>query len=123
MSADFFTRLAAECAARHRIPKATVQHPAGVIVQGDPFMTDKLRDPDYVPYCFGTYCGRTRRTEFGFQCPTCGNKMNYDLTHYNGNIHVWYEDGPQVLSIERWNAAVDARKAARAERRAQKGSQ
>lgn len=121
MSDDFFTRLAAECAARHHIPKSTVEHPAGVIVPGDEFMTKKLRDPDYVPYCFGSGCGRTRRTEFGFQCPTCGNKMNYDLTHYNGNVDVQYAGAAPVLSIEQWNAGVAARKAARAERRAMKG--
>lgn len=109
---DFIKRLARECAARHRIPKAEFTHPA-VIVPGDEFMTNKLRDPDYVPYCFGTHCGRTRRTEYGFKCPTCGNKMNYDLTHYNGNANVQYVGAAPVPTKEQWNAAVEARKAAR----------
>jgi hypothetical protein len=150
MSDAMLQRLAAECAERHRIPKATVTHPA-VIVPGDEFMTEKLRDPDYVPYCFGTNCGRTRRTEFGFQCPTCGNKMNYDLRHYDGNKDVQYvgaAPSPKVATsglppaplewvnkvrgtasaklaarriqhndITAWNANVEARKAARADRR------
>lgn len=90
MSDAMFQRLAAECAARHRIPKSTVTHPA-VIVPGDEFMTEKLRDPDYVPYCLvKSECGRVRRTVFGFECPTCGNRMNYDLTHYDGNKNVQY---------------------------------
>lgn len=104
--------LAEQLAARHRIPKATVTHPA-VIVPGDEFMTEKLKDPDYVPYCFGDGCGRTRRTWFGFQCPTCGNKMNYDLTHFNGNINVQYVEQAPTLTREQWNAQVDARKAAK----------
>lgn len=83
--------LIAECAARHHTPKATVSHPAGVIVPGNPFMTEKLRDPDYVPYCMGNGCGRTRRVVDGFKCPTCGNHMNFDLTHFNGNVDVQYE--------------------------------
>jgi hypothetical protein len=82
---------AAMLAAKHHTPKATVQHPKGVIVPGDEFMTGKLKDPDYVPYCMmHSACGRVRRTEFGFQCPTCGNKMNYDLTHYDGNANVQF---------------------------------
>lgn len=109
---------AAECAARHHIPKSTVSHPAGVIVPGDAFMTEKLRDPDYVPYCLiRSECGRTRRAEFGFQCPTCGNQMNYDLTHYDGNANVQYEGAVPALTTAQWNAIVDARKAARAARR------
>lgn len=109
-----FARLVAECAARHHIPRATVTHPAGVIVPNDAFMTDKLRDPDYVPYCMGIDCGRTRRVVDGFRCPTCGNKMNFDLTHFNGNIDVQYEGAAPVLTIQQWNDRVDARKAARA---------
>lgn len=81
---------ALECIKRNEIPKATVAHPEGVIVPGDEFMTGKLKDPDYVPYCFGTHCGRVRRVEDGFLCPTCGNKMNYDLTHFDGNVNVQY---------------------------------
>lgn len=122
MSAEYFNSLAAECAARHRIMKATVRHPAGVIVQGDPFMTKKLRDPDYVPYCGPcTPMQRLRRVTNGFECPACGNKSNFDLTPYNSNINVQYEGAPPALSIEQWNAGVDARKAARATWRAAKG--
>lgn len=84
--------LAEMLAERHRTPKAEFDHPKGVIVPGDAFMTEKLKDRDYVPYCFGSGCGRTRRVADGFLCPTCGNKMNYDLTHFNGNVDVKYED-------------------------------
>lgn len=87
-----FNRLMEECAARHRTPKATVTHPKGVIVPGDPFMTDKIKDPDYVPYCMRcTLAYRVRRVADGFQCPNCGNKSNFDLTKFNGNINVQYE--------------------------------
>lgn len=110
-----FARLVEECAARHRTPESTVEHPVGVIVPDDPFMTEKLKEKNYVPYCMGTGCGRTRRTEFGFQCPTCGNKMNYDLTHYNGNIEVQYEGKP--LSIAAWNAEVNRKKAQKARKK------
>lgn len=88
----FEMQLAEECAARHRTPKATVTHPKGVIVPGDEFMTEKLRDPDYVPYCGPCVpMQRVRRVADGFQCPTCGNKSNFDLTRFNGNINVQYE--------------------------------
>ncbi len=101
--------MAAEVAARHRTPKSTVTHPPGVIVPGDPFMTAKLEDPDYVPYCGPcSPMQRVRRTEFGFQCPRCDNKMNYDLTHYNGNVSVQYKGVP--LSMAAWNAEVDRKK-------------
>jgi hypothetical protein len=77
---------------RHNIPTATVDHPKGVIVPGDDFMTKKLKDRDYVPYCsIKAECGRVRRVADGFECPYCGNKMNYDLTHFNGNVDVKYE--------------------------------
>lgn len=86
--------MAERLAARHRIPKAEFQHPA-VVVQGDDFMTEKLQDPDYVPYCLvQSECGRVRRTAYGFECPNCGNKMNYDLTHYDGNKSVKYAGEP-----------------------------
>ena len=90
---SFLERMLVEqLAARHRIPTAEHKHPA-VVVQGDAFMTEKLRDPDYVPYCLvRTECGRVRRVADGFECPTCGNKMNYDLTHFNGNKNVQYAD-------------------------------
>lgn len=93
--------LAAQLAARHHIPKSTVIHPKGVICVGNPFMTEKLKDPDYVPYCAHcSLCYRLRRTEFGFECPSCHNKANFDLTKYNGNINVQYEkendDGSEI---------------------------
>jgi len=94
--------LAAQCAERHRIPKATVAHPA-VIVPDDPFMTEKLRDPDYVPYCSPCVpMQRLRRVADGFQCPTCGNKTNYDLTRFNGNVGVQYAQsaGAQAAAPE-----------------------
>jgi hypothetical protein len=104
---------AADCAERHRIPKATVTHPP-IIVPGDPFMTEKLRDPDYVPYCGPCVpMQRLRRVADGFECPTCGNKMNYDLTHFNGNVNVQYEGAAPTLSIKQWNDRVDAIKAAK----------
>jgi hypothetical protein len=87
--------LAEECAARHHTPKSTVTHPKGVIVPGDPFMTGKLKDPDYVPYCGScTLCYRMRRTEYGFTCPNCHKKTNFDLTKFNDNVDVRYEDHP-----------------------------
>jgi predicted RNA-binding Zn-ribbon protein involved in translation (DUF1610 family) len=114
---------AAQAAERHRIPKATATHPA-VIVPGDEFMTEKLREPDYVPYCGPCMpMQRVRRTAYGFQCPICGTKMNYNLTHYDGNKGVIYTNGTTVaaeyrsLSITEWNAQVEARKAARRARK------
>lgn len=88
----FERMLAEQCAARHHIPKAEFQHPAGVIVPDDPFMTEKLRDPDYVPYCLPCVpFQRVRRVADGFQCPKCGRKSNYDLTPFNGNANVQYD--------------------------------
>ena len=114
--------LAEQCAARHRMPKSTVTHPPGVIVPDDPFMTEKLADPDYVPYCLvGRSCARVRRTSFGFQCPVCGNKMNYDLTHYDGNVSVKYNGAAPAMTVAQWNDAVAARKATRAARRGATG--
>lgn len=91
MNETEFQRLATQLAAKHRIPKTDVVHPH---LKDDAMLKQKQDDPNYVPYCFGTDCGRTRRTRFGFQCPTCGNKMNYDLTHYDGNKNVQYEGEP-----------------------------
>lgn len=93
-----FERLAELLAAKHRIPKAEHVHPA-VIVPGDEFMTEKLKDPDYVPYCLHDGCGRTRRTAYGFKCPDCGNKMNYDLRHYDGNKGVQYVGEAPPLEV------------------------
>jgi hypothetical protein len=84
--------IAVELASRHYIPSATVQHPQGVIVPGDKFMTDKLRDPDYVPYCLAcSPAQRLRRIEEGFQCPCCNTKANWDLTTFNDNVDVEFE--------------------------------
>lgn len=92
-------RLAEQLARKHRIPKAEHTHPP-VIIPGDDFMTEKLRDPDYVPYCLvKPDCGRVRRTAYGFWCPTCGNQMNYDLTHYDGNLSVQYASEPPPLEV------------------------
>jgi hypothetical protein len=84
--------LARELAARHEIPKSTVAHPPGVIVPDDAFMTEKLRDPDYVPYCMRcSPMQRLRRVVDGFECPTCGNKANWDLTTFNNNVDVQFD--------------------------------
>jgi hypothetical protein len=108
--AAFIEKMALECAARHHSPPSTVKHPAGVIVPDNPFMTEKIQDPDYVPYC--GHCSlmqRIRRTEYGFRCPGCGDKSNFDLTKFNGNVAVSYVGQP--LSIGAWNAEVDRKKA------------
>lgn len=116
--------MANRLAERHREPNEVVPHPKVVIRNGDgtldQFMMDKLADHKYVPYCFGTTCGRTRRKLWGFQCPTCGNKMNYDLTHFDGNLNVEYVDPPPVLSRSAWNEQVEARKRLKTERKAQR---
>lgn len=110
--------LARQLAERHRIPETSIVHPE-VLVHNrdgtvDTFMTAKLREPHYVPYCLNLLeCGRLRRTEWGFKCPTCGNKANYDLTKYDGNQNVKYVGAPPVLSIKEWNAQVVARKHAK----------
>jgi hypothetical protein len=99
ISPGFLSR-ATTSAHRHR-SSGPVNHPPGVIVQGDAFMTTKLREPGYAPYCLKrTQCGRVQRTDFGFECPSCGNRMNYDLTHYNGNVGVQYEPAPETASSE-----------------------
>ena len=86
---------------RHRFSSVSVTHPQGVVVPGDAFMTGKLREPGYAPYCLKrTKCGRVQRTDFGFECPSCGNRMNYDLTHYNGNVDVQYEPAQETASRE-----------------------
>jgi hypothetical protein len=85
--------LIAQLAGRHTSPKSTVDHPKGVIVPGDAFMTEKIKDPDYTPYCMRcTVCYRLHRTVTGFECPNCGTKSNFDLTTFNGNINVQYEE-------------------------------
>jgi len=84
--------LAEEAAARHRTPKAEFDHPKGVIVPFSELLTENIRDRDYVPYCGP--CDpmqRERRVADGFQCPTCGNKTNWDLTPFNGNVDVQFD--------------------------------
>lgn len=111
--------LAHRLAERHRIPVSKHEHPKVFVKNGDgtvdTFMTAKLREPHYVPYCLvGADCARVRRTEYGFKCPRCGNQMNWDLSHYDGNKNVEYDnDKPPVLSIKAWNAQVEARKYAK----------
>lgn len=111
--------MAARLAYRHTIPESPHIHPKVFVKQGDgtvdAFMTAKLREPHYVPYCLKeASCARVRRTDYGFYCPWCGNKMNYDLSHYDGNKNVEYDnDKPPTLSIEKWNEQVDARKQAK----------
>lgn len=90
----FESQLAEQCAARHRTPKATVTHPPGVIVPYDTLLTHNIRDPDYVPYCGNcTLCQRVRRIEEGFECPACYRKSNWDLTRFNNNVNVQFEEG------------------------------
>ena len=87
-------QIAMECGARHRFPKATVTHPQGVIVPGDQLLTDNIKDPDYVPYCGPCVpFQRMRRAVDGFQCPTCDVHLNWDLTRFNGNVAVQFEEG------------------------------
>lgn len=113
-------KLITDLAARHNIPETNIRHPEGVIVPGDEFMTIKLAgDTNYVPYCMKhAECCRVRRTEYGFECPTCKNKMNYDLTHYDGNINVQYSGNRPVISIDQWNHGVEARKLEKTKRKA-----
>lgn len=114
--------LAAQLAERHRIPETDIVHPKVLVMSGDgtidTFMTAKLREPHYIPYCLKIDCGRVRRTAWGFQCPTCGNKMNYNLRHFDGNQNVVYDgDAPPILSIKEWNTQVVARSQAKQEKK------
>jgi hypothetical protein len=88
----FMEQMAREAAARHRTPEPIGDpHPKGVIVQGDEFMTEKISDPDYVPYCGPCVpMQRVRRVSDGFECPTCCNKSNWDLTKFNHNVDVQF---------------------------------
>jgi hypothetical protein len=89
---DHLALLAAQLAEKHRIPETSIVHPE---LANDPMLPQKQADPNYVPYCLKTAdCGRVRRRRYGFECPTCGNKMNYDLTHYDGNKSVEYAGEP-----------------------------
>lgn len=121
--------LAAQLAEKHRIPVTSIRHPWVKLIKNDgtedTWMQEKLRhsdDGNYVPYCLmGISCGRAHKTDYGFRCPTCGNKMNYDLTHYDGNKNVVYEPGHEPRwTVAQWNERVEAKKRAREERRAQK---
>jgi hypothetical protein len=115
--------MAAQLAERHRIPDSPYVHPKVLVMNRDgtvdTFMTGKLREPHYVPYCMKTSdCMRVRRTEWGFQCPSCGNKMNYDLRHFNGNEGVVYDnDGPPALTLAQWNTQVAMRKQLKQEKK------
>lgn len=114
--------MAHQLAERHRIPESPHIHPRVFVPDRDggvdEFMTAKLREPHYVPYCLvGIDCARTRRYPWGFECPRCGNRMNWDLTHYNGNINVKYDGPPPVLGIKEWNEALAAKKQAKAQNR------
>jgi len=42
------------------------------------------KDKEYRPYCLKDGCDYPRMflTAFGFQCPTCHNKIGFDLTHH-----------------------------------------
>jgi len=125
--------MAQRLAERHRIPESDIVHPKVFVMNGDgtvdTFMTDKLREPHYVPYCLKQVdCGRVRRREWGFYCPCCGNKMNWDLSHYDGNALVKFDGPPppkkvpskKVPPIKDWNAQVEERKQLRAQRRLEK---
>lgn len=96
--------MAMELAARHRIPKATVTHPQGVIVPGNALLTENIKDVDYVPYCGPCMpCQRIRRVKDGFICPTCGFKSNWDLTPFDGNVNVKFAEGfkaPVITPVE-----------------------
>jgi hypothetical protein len=92
--------LARRLAEKHRIPETDIVHPTVIFKNNDgttdEFMMRKMREePNYVPYCLvGIECGRVRRRVWGFECPTCGNKMNYDFTRYDGNRNVEYVSEP-----------------------------
>lgn len=44
--------------------------------------TAKVGDPDWRPYCLVcTSMKRMEKTEYGFRCVACLNKINHDLTH------------------------------------------
>lgn len=100
LSTEIYSQMLAEqCAARHRTPKATVTHPAGVIVPDDFLLTENIKDPDYVPYCGPCMpMQRMRRNEKGFHCPTCHNRTNWDLTKFNGNLDVQFD--PELVDAE-----------------------
>jgi predicted RNA-binding Zn-ribbon protein involved in translation (DUF1610 family) len=116
--------MARQLAARHAIPKSGIKHPPVVVIRNgevDEFMTAKLREEDYVPYCLiKPECARVRRKAWGFECPNCGNKMNWDLKHYDGNQNVVYAEGyvPPPLTIQQWNEQVEIKKQKRAQERA-----
>lgn len=115
--------MAAEAAERHRTPETNVRHPPGVIVPNDKLLTSNIKDPNYVPYCGPCVpFQRLRRIPEGFICPTCRNKSNWDLTKFDGNQNVQYEEGytTPVSDIKTWNANVEARRQQRLERRLSK---
>jgi hypothetical protein len=55
------------------------------VVDGEIFEDYKQRsDPDWTPYCFRLGCRKMVKRAYGFQCPTCANKIKHDMTHYDG---------------------------------------
>lgn len=145
MNAFQIQALALQLASRHIIPQSPYKHPLVFVPDGkggvDEFMTAKLREVEdngapYVPYCMKTSnCMRTRRTEWGFKCPTCGNETNWDLTQWNGNANVMFEGEPPTVRApaprhiapptprqlrDEWNKRVKEKKQRRDERRAQR---
>jgi hypothetical protein len=138
--------MAHQLAAKHRTPKSDIVHPKVFVPDGkggvDEFMTARLRDFEgedrpYVPYCLvGPSCGRLHRVQFGFECPMCGNKTNWDLTHWNGNKDVKFDGEPPAVRCPppppppkplspreqraKWNAEVEAKRRLKAARKASK---
>lgn len=44
-------------------------------------------DPKYRPYCLKcSTMARMEKTDYGFKCVACGNKINPDMTHFNEQI-------------------------------------
>lgn len=113
-------RMATQLAEKHREPNEVVVHPKVYMRNGDGtvdiFMMDKVSDNKYVPYCLSGGCGRMRRREYGFYCPTCCKKTNWDLTRFNNNKDVEYVNGPPSpkpvvpLTIQEWNKRVTDKK-------------
>ncbi|HPT72129.1 MAG TPA: hypothetical protein PLE74_07585 [Candidatus Cloacimonadota bacterium] len=47
-------------------------------------MMDLTTDPNWRPYCLMCQSmGRMVKTEYGFRCPSCGNTIKPDMTHYD----------------------------------------
>lgn len=85
----FVKMLIADLLARHVSPTPSQEVldaiPDNVVVPDDSFLTEKIQDPTYTPYCLRTIrCGRLHRTVYGFTCPNCKAKLNHNLTPYKG---------------------------------------